>query len=119
MSAERAIQALRQFIPREATVLRDGQTQKLPAAELVPGDVILLEEGDNIPADCRLVEAFSVRVNNATVTGESVPHSRDEQPSEEMLRDARVKFLQKPFNASVLARTVRELLDGPAGRRGE
>jgi sodium/potassium-transporting ATPase subunit alpha len=81
--AEQAIQALQQFIPHEATVLREGQTQKVPAAELVPGDVILIDEGENIPADCRLVESFSVRVNNATVTGESLPHSRDAQPSAE------------------------------------
>jgi magnesium-transporting ATPase (P-type) len=55
----------------------------VPAAQLVPGDVILLEAGDILPADCRLVEAFSVRVNNATVTGESLPASRDAEPCDE------------------------------------
>jgi sodium/potassium-transporting ATPase subunit alpha len=49
----------------------------------VPGDVILLEAGDILPADCRLVEAFSVRVNNATVTGEFLPASRDAEPCDE------------------------------------
>ena len=43
----------------------------------MPGDIVVLEQGDNIPADCRLVEAFDVRVNNAAVTGESVPLARD------------------------------------------
>jgi magnesium-transporting ATPase (P-type) len=55
----------------------------VPAAELVPGDLIVLEAGDNIPADCRVIEAFSVRVNNATITGESLPHSRDADPCDE------------------------------------
>ena len=55
----------------------------MPAAQLVPGDVILLEAGDILPADCRLLEAFGVRVNNATVTGESLPASRDAEPCDE------------------------------------
>jgi sodium/potassium-transporting ATPase subunit alpha len=55
----------------------------MPAEELVPGDVALLEDGDNVPADGRLIEAFGVRVNNATVTGESEPMTRSEQDSTE------------------------------------
>ena len=49
----------------------------IPSDEIVPGDVITLSAGDNVPADCRLIEAFGVRVNNATVTGEARPVSRD------------------------------------------
>jgi len=64
-------------------VVREGAVRQVPAAELVPGDVILLEAGDILPADCRLVEAFGVRVNNATITGESLPTSRDTEPCEE------------------------------------
>jgi P-type E1-E2 ATPase len=60
---------------------RDGTITQLPAEALVPGDVILLEEGDDIPADCRLLEAVGVRVNTATITGESLPQSRDAHPS--------------------------------------
>lgn len=78
--AERAIEALQNLLPRLVKVVRDGDTRLLPAEELVPGDVIELQEGDSIPADCRVVEAASLRVNNATVTGESVPHSRDSAP---------------------------------------
>jgi sodium/potassium-transporting ATPase subunit alpha len=81
--AEQALQALQNLLPHQVSVVRDGQTQRIPAAELVPGDVLLLEEGDAIPADCRLVEAFAVRVNNATVTGESLAHARDAGPSSE------------------------------------
>ena len=57
---------------------REGR--RAAAEQLVPGDVMLLEEGDHIPADCRLIEAFGVRVNNATVTGESVPLVREAAP---------------------------------------
>jgi P-type E1-E2 ATPase len=64
-------------------VFRDGKINQIPADNLVPGDVILLGEGDDIPADCRLTEAFGVRVNNATVTGESVPQARDQRTCEE------------------------------------
>src|SRR5689334_8628154 len=81
--AERTIHALHRLIPHDATVLRDGRAEKIPAVEVVPGDLIVLDEGDNVPADCRLVEAFDVRVNNATVTGESLPHARDSAPSTE------------------------------------
>ena len=81
--AEKALQALQELLPHETKVVRDGKVMKLVSAELVPGDVILLESGEDIPADCRLIEAFGVRVNTATVTGESLPHSRDERPSVE------------------------------------
>ena len=74
--AERAIAALRRLLPQEAKVLRDGQLQVLPAETLVPGDVVVFEEGDNICADCRLIEASRVRVNLATLTGESLVKSR-------------------------------------------
>ena len=78
--AEKALAALEKLLPHQVRVLRDGVFEKIPAAELVPGDVIALEAGDLVPADCRLIEAFSVRVNNATVTGESVPLVREAAP---------------------------------------
>ncbi len=81
--AERAISALQKLLPHQVKALRDSKLLQIPVAELVPGDVILLEEGDDIPADCRLIEAFGVRVNNATVTGESLPKARDVRPSSE------------------------------------
>lgn len=81
--AEQALATLRKLLPRSSKVCRSGIVRQMPAADLVPGDVILLESGDILPADCRLVEAFGVRVNNATITGESLPASRDAEPCDE------------------------------------
>jgi sodium/potassium-transporting ATPase subunit alpha len=74
--AERAIAALRQLLPASVKVLRDGDLQTLAADLLVPGDVVLLEEGDNVPADCRLIRASGLRVNLSTITGESLAKAR-------------------------------------------
>jgi len=79
---ERMLDALRKLLPSQVDVLRDAHVHQLPAEQLVPGDVILLEQGDVIPADCRLLEAFSVRVNMATVTGEAMPRARTAKPSD-------------------------------------
>jgi magnesium-transporting ATPase (P-type) len=81
--AEQAMVALQKLLPHEVKVFRDGEIKQVPADILVPGDVILLNGGDDIPADCRLIESFGVRVNNATVTGESLPQARDQYPSKE------------------------------------
>ena len=78
---ERTLAALRKLLPQQVDVLREGKAVRLPADQLVPGEIVLLEQGDNIPADCRLIEAFGVRVNNATVTGESLPKRRDAEPA--------------------------------------
>jgi sodium/potassium-transporting ATPase subunit alpha len=74
--AERALAALRRLLPPQAKALRDGELQELSAELLVPGDVILLQEGDNIPADCRLIAAARLRVNLSTLTGESLAKAR-------------------------------------------
>ena len=79
---ERTLAALRDLLPQQVEVLRDGKVARLGADQLVPGDIVVLEQGNNIPADCRLVEAFDVRVNNATVTGESLSKLRTAEPSE-------------------------------------
>ena len=81
--AERAVAALRQLLPQKVKALRGGQTVELLAASLVPGDVVLLEEGTLVPADCRLLESHALRMNTATVTGESLPKSRNAEPSQE------------------------------------
>jgi len=81
--AERAVEALRALLPHRATVRRDGVALQLETEKLVPGDVILLQEGDDIPADCRLIEGHGVRVNIATVTGEALPKARVADPVEE------------------------------------
>ncbi|HEX7374845.1 MAG TPA: cation-transporting P-type ATPase [Steroidobacteraceae bacterium] len=74
--AERAVAALRGLLPANVKLLRDGVLQSLRADVLVPGDIVQLEEGDNVPADCRLIEAAGLRVNLATITGESLAKSR-------------------------------------------
>ena len=81
--AERAVDALRQLLPQQVMVSRDGEVVELLATELVPGDIVLLEEGNFVPADCRLIEAFGLRVNTATVTGESLPKARNADPHAE------------------------------------
>ena len=78
---EQTLAALRRLLPQQAQVLREGKVTRVPAEELVPGDIVHLEPGDNIPADCRLIEAFGARVNNAAVTGESLPQAREATPS--------------------------------------
>ena len=71
--AERAIEALRRMAAPTATALRDGREVEIPARDLVPGDVIHLEAGDKVPADVRLVEAVNLQMEEAALTGESVP----------------------------------------------
>jgi calcium-translocating P-type ATPase len=92
--AERALQALRKLLPREVKALRDGAISALPIESLVPGDVLLLEEGDDVPADARVIEAHALRVNTATITGESLPKARTAEPSaEETMLQARNMLL--------------------------
>ncbi len=71
--AERAMEALKKMAAPTSSVLRDGKETEVPARELVPGDVILLRTGDKIPADARLVEAVNLKVDEASLTGESIP----------------------------------------------
>ncbi|MFA5251142.1 MAG: HAD-IC family P-type ATPase [Phycisphaerae bacterium] len=69
--AEKAIDALKKMIPSYSRVIRDGAETKVHTSDIVPGDVIIIEEGDNIPADARLIEAQELRVNNSAFSGES------------------------------------------------
>ncbi|WP_415844533.1 cation-transporting P-type ATPase [Stutzerimonas zhaodongensis] len=71
--AEKALQAIRHLLAPHAVVLRDGRQQDIDAAELVPGDVVLLASGDSLPADVRLLQARNLRIDEAALTGESVP----------------------------------------------
>ncbi|MFC7259328.1 cation-translocating P-type ATPase [Streptomyces lutosisoli] len=79
-SAERTAESLQAMVPHTCRVLRDGERQELPARDLVPGDVVVLEAGDAVPADCRLTEAHEVRANNAALTGESDAVGRTAEP---------------------------------------
>ncbi|MEW6409794.1 MAG: cation-translocating P-type ATPase, partial [Nitrospirota bacterium] len=78
--AERALEALKKMLSPTITVLRGGREEEVPSKELVPGDILLLEAGDKIPADGRLVENHSLRCDEAPLTGESVPVGKDIKP---------------------------------------
>jgi len=71
--AEKALDSIRNMLSAEARTMRSGETRMIPAEQLVPGDVVLLESGDKIPADLRLIEAKNLRTEEAALTGESVP----------------------------------------------
>jgi Ca2+-transporting ATPase len=75
--AERALAALRQMSAAHTTVIRDSTRQSILTAELVPGDIILIEEGDTIPADARLIKSTALQTAEAALTGESLPVSKD------------------------------------------
>ncbi|MCC6531824.1 MAG: cation-transporting P-type ATPase [Burkholderiales bacterium] len=78
--AERAVAALRKLLPRRVRAMRDGVIAAIDAERLVPGDIVLLGAGDNVPADCRVLEAFGLRVNTSTLTGESRSAARSAEP---------------------------------------
>jgi len=78
--AEKAIEALSQMVVTEATVRRDGRKTRVNSVELVPGDVVLLQSGDKVPADLRLFHVRSLQVDEAALTGESVPVEKHANP---------------------------------------
>lgn len=80
--AERALQAIRHMLSPRAVVVRDGDAHDVDAAELVPGDVVLLASGDRLPADVRLLQARNLRIDEALLTGESVPVDKRVDPVE-------------------------------------
>ena len=71
--SEQALEALQQMSAAQSKVIRDGKLTHLPSADLVPGDIVLLEAGDSVPADCRVLESASMKIEEAALTGESVP----------------------------------------------
>jgi len=80
--AEKAMQVLKNWMPEYAKVMRNGEITKTLVREIVPGDIILLEEGDRVPADARLIEAFDLWTNNVPLTGESEPQPRSTEATE-------------------------------------
>lgn len=78
--AEKASEALMKLLPRHARVIRDGVPIEIDAEELVPGDLMVLSEGDHISADGRLVQAAALRVDQSTLTGESFPVKKTSDP---------------------------------------
>jgi magnesium-transporting ATPase (P-type) len=78
--AERALDAVRAMLASRATVLRGGDRHEIDAVDLVPGDVVLLESGARVPADLRLLRTKNLRIDEAALTGESVPSEKDAAP---------------------------------------
>ncbi|MBE6834786.1 MAG: calcium-translocating P-type ATPase, PMCA-type [Ruminococcaceae bacterium] len=71
--AEKAIDALKQMTAATCKVMRDGKVEHIKNEDLVPGDIVLLEAGDSVPADCRILESYSLKIEESALTGESVP----------------------------------------------
>ncbi len=78
--AEKAVGALKQMSAAHATVLRDGEREDVAAADLVPGDIVVIEEGDTIPADSRVLHSTALHTAEAALTGESLPVAKDTAP---------------------------------------
>ncbi len=89
--AERSIEALKKLASLKATVLRDNQKKDIDSKELVPGDIIILETGDKVPADARLIEVFNLQAQEAALTGESQPVKKHTNVLEEKTAIADMK----------------------------
>lgn len=81
--AEKALESIRNMLSAEAMTVRDGKQRMTPAEQLVPGDVVILQSGDKVPADIRLCEVKNLRVEEAALTGESVPSEKSAEPVDE------------------------------------
>ena len=75
--AEKSIESLKKMTPQKTKVIRDGQEKEINVEDVVPGDIVILESGNYIPADCRLLESFNLKVEESSLTGETVPVLKD------------------------------------------
>ncbi len=108
--AGQAVSALKRLLPAHARVMRDGVEVETLASDLVPGDVLVLGEGDRVPADARVVEAYGLRADDSALTGEAVPARKSAEPS---LREGLTE-LERPnlifAGASIYAGTGRAVV---------
>jgi Ca2+-transporting ATPase len=103
--AERTLAALIRALPRQVQVWRDGELRRLGAEELVAGDRILLEEGERVPADCRLSSAHSLYLDLSVLTGESLPVARRAEAVAASAADGRITTAERP-NLALAGSTV-------------
>ena len=75
--AEKSIESLKQMTPQKAKVIREGKTKEINAEEIVEGDIIILEAGNYVPADCRLLESYNLKIEESSLTGENIPAEKD------------------------------------------
>ena len=75
--AEKSIEALKQMTPQKAKVIRNAITNEINAEELVPGDIVILEAGNYVPADCRIIESYNLKIEESSLTGETEPVLKD------------------------------------------
>ena len=75
--AEKSIEALKKLTPQKTKAIRDGKTEEINAEELVKGDIIILEAGNYVPADCRLLETYNLKIEESSLTGENIPAEKD------------------------------------------
>lgn len=108
LKAEKAVASLKSMLVPQAKVIRNGISQNITARELVPGDIIILEEGDSIPADARIIESKNLRAIEASLTGESVPINKreDSLPEETLLADRKNMVFKSTFIAAGYALAV-------------
>ncbi|MFN2429691.1 MAG: cation-translocating P-type ATPase [Cryomorphaceae bacterium] len=108
LKAQRAVASLKSMLQPKARVLRDGASKHLPARDIVPGDVIILEEGDSIPADARLFQAKNLRAIEAPLTGESVPVNKTTEtiPEDTGMSDRHNMVRKGTFIAGGFAKAV-------------
>jgi len=108
LKAERTISSLKKMVVHKARVVRNGVTFMIPSRDLVPGDIIVLEEGESIPADGRLIEAKNLQCMEASLTGESIPINKDCEavPVETVIADRMNMVWKGTFVASGYAKVV-------------
>lgn len=75
--AEKSIESLKKMTPQKSKVIRDGIIEEINSEELVPGDIIILEAGNYIPADCRILEGYNLKIEESALTGETIPSEKD------------------------------------------
>ena len=75
--AEKSIEALRKMTAQVAKVIRNGKVQEVKASEVVPGDIVILETGNYVPADCRLIKSYNLKIEESSLTGETVPSEKE------------------------------------------
>jgi Ca2+-transporting ATPase len=101
--AERAVEAIKELVPKNTKVMREGQVKQVPVTDIVPGDIISLEEGDKIPADARVINCYEFSVDNSPLTGESDPQKLSAQAYPESVKGELVRCSNLVFAGTTVS----------------